>query len=149
MSNWREMRKPDMMHQRVRTTIFACVACVALNACASIPNPAQQRMRTTARAETFSPANYALKWVLRSAQYSEDAKPRLGSDQTVGMGGMLGHTVNEVVPIPGTDMVRVGALQEGSLFQSNFRSPQQETTGQSGSILTNATVIFRVTRPLR
>jgi hypothetical protein len=68
-------------------------------------------------------------------------------DRSVAMSGALSSTVNEVVPIPGTDMIRTGSLQEGSLFQNNFRSPNQEANSRGGTAPTQATIVFRVFRP--
>lgn len=138
-----------MSRRFVASYLGVCVVTLFAYGCGSARSnvyPAQVRRSSAA---AFSPLAYSLRWILPPALSAEDPKLELGSDQTVGVGGMLGETVNEVVPIPGTDMVRVGVLQEGSLFQSSFRSPQQETTGQSGSVLNSATVVFRVFRPVR
>jgi hypothetical protein len=72
---------------------------------------------------------------------------RVQGDQSVGSSSLLGNTVNEVVPIPGTDMIKVGAVQEGSLFQSNFHNPTEDAKSRGGSTPTGATIVFRVSRP--
>lgn len=77
---------------------------------------------------------------------SNAVAPELSRDESVGATGVLGQTVNEVVPIPGTDMIRVGALQEGTFFQSSFRNAGQDAaSGASGR--PGAVLIFRVFRP--
>jgi hypothetical protein len=68
-------------------------------------------------------------------------------DRSVGLGGTIGQTVNEVVPIPGTDMIRAGAVPEGSLFQNSFRNATADAAGRAGTSPTGATIIFRVDRP--
>lgn len=70
-----------------------------------------------------------------------------GADRSVGASGLMGATVNEVVPIPGTDMVRAGAVPEGSLFQNSFRNATADAAGRAGLSPTGATIIFVVTRP--
>jgi hypothetical protein len=69
------------------------------------------------------------------------------SDRSVGLGGVIGQTVNEVVPIPGTDMIRAGAVPEGSLFQNSFRNPTADAAGRAGTAPTTATIVFKVGRP--
>ncbi len=69
------------------------------------------------------------------------------ADRSVGTSGIMGETVNEVVPIPGTDMVRAGAVPEGSLFQNSFRSPTADAAGRAGTAPTQATIIFFIDRP--
>lgn len=132
--------------RRVALCVLGIVGTGCVSAGSSMPRESRAYRRSA-----LSPIAYSLAWAMRNSAIDSIAKPRieLGSDQSVGTGGILGNTVNEVVPIPGTDMVKAGVLQEGSLFQSNFRSPQQETNGQSGSILTSATIVFRVFRPIR
>lgn len=72
--------------------------------------------------------------------------PMLSGDQTIGFSGVLGQTVNQVVPIPGTDMIRVGAVQEGSIAQNNTRSTA-EASPHSGAAPSGAVIIFRISRP--
>lgn len=131
------MMKPN----RAILPIVAVAAALALNACAT-SGVAAARSRLSSRA-VLSPKQYALRWTLVAEPSEDSPRLELGADQTVGVSGILGQTVNEVVPIPGTDMIRVGALQEGSLFQTSFRSPQQE-----GTILSEAIIVFRITRPV-
>lgn len=129
-----------MIKTRMTVTLISVAAGVVLVGC----TPMHSRPSFSARRASLSPAAFALNWSLGSKVAKDAARLELGSDQTVGVAGFLGQTVNEVVPIPGTDMVRAGALQEGSLFQSSFRSPQQE-----GAILSEAIIIFRISRPVR
>lgn len=69
----------------------------------------------------------------------------VGGDRSVGAEGLLGHTTNEVVPIPGTDMIRVGFLQEGTFSSSQFRSGAQEAKDRGGA--PGAGLIFKISRP--
>ncbi len=68
-------------------------------------------------------------------------------DRSVGLGGLIGQTVNEVVPIPGTDMIRAGAVPEGSLFQNSFRNGLADAAGRAGESPIGATIVFRIDRP--
>ena len=91
------------------------------------------------RAEVSRPAKPAAK---RSARGQSRV---LSVDRTLVFSGVLGQTVNEVVPIPGTDMIRAGVVQEGSLSQNANRS-SQEYRGSS-DLPTGALIIFRISRP--
>lgn len=68
-------------------------------------------------------------------------------DNSILLSGTLGVTVNQVVPIPGTDMIKVGSVQEGSLYQSSARNPQQGQNERAGATPVGATVLFHIDRP--
>lgn len=68
-------------------------------------------------------------------------------DESIGLRGAIGTTVNQVVPIPGTDMIKVGAVQEGTLFQSSSRNPTADGNDRAGATPNGAVVLFHVDRP--
>ena len=62
--------------------------------------------------------------------------------------GILRSTVSFVVPMPGTDMIRVGQVQEGATLQAANRNPGIEGIGGEG--VSNAkftTLILRIIPP--
>ena len=62
--------------------------------------------------------------------------------------GILRSTVSFVVPMPGTDMIRVGQVQEGATLQAANRNPGIEGIGGEG--VGNAkftTLILRIIPP--
>jgi len=73
-------------------------------------------------------------------------RPAQPLDESIGLRGSMGMLVNNVVPIPGTDMIKVGAVQEGTLFQTSFRNPTQDAH-TPGSSPTGAAILFHVNRP--
>lgn len=130
-----------VLRASMATALAASVACA----------PAMQskaRVYSSYSAVSYPSARVHSSWyaaamaMLRSA----DNAPELNRDESVGATGVLGQTVNEVVPIPGTDMIRVGALQEGTFFQSSFRNASQDATGGAGG-RPGAVLIFRIFRP--
>jgi hypothetical protein len=68
-------------------------------------------------------------------------------DQSVVFSGALGQTIGEVVPIPGTDMIRVGAVEEGTLAQNQTRSAKEASPNGGAGSPTSAVIIFRIERP--
>lgn len=74
-------------------------------------------------------------------------RPAGPGDESISLNGTIGATVNETVPIPGTDMIRAGQVQEGAYSQNNNRSGTGETRQQSGVPPTSATILVKVTRP--
>jgi hypothetical protein len=86
--------------------------------------------------------------LFRSAFLTPLPQQQQQQDQSVGNDNpTMSSTLNEVVPIPGTDMIKVGAVQEGTLFQSSFRNPTEDASNRGGGTPTSATVVFRITRP--
>ena len=69
-----------------------------------------------------------------------------GSRSADGMESVLGGTVDQVVPIPGMDIVSVGFLKEGAFSQADARSPAQEVQNRLGGS-PGAVIIFRIFRP--
>ncbi len=118
----------------------APLGAVALGACAIAP-PATAPV--AALRYEIGPVAPGSPFVVRRLR----VEPINVSDRSVGLGGVIGQTVNEVVPIPGTDMIRAGAVPEGSLFQNSFRSPTADAAGRAGTSPTTATIVFKVGRP--
>lgn len=125
---------------RTTSRLTTAVALATTAACAPMPSRYAVRLAP----DQLRPIDVAFKphWpTLRM-----DPSP-IVADRSIGASGLMGETVNEVVPIPGTDMVRAGAVPEGSLFQNSFRSAPSEAAGRAGTAPTQATIIFRVDRP--
>lgn len=133
-----------------RLKLFGLILLAPLAACATAGRVASRNyLHSAYTSDAYPSARIYSSWSAAAAAMlgigRKDAPP-LSSDESVGATGVLGQTVNEVVPIPGTDMIRVGALQEGSFFQSSFRNPSQEAATRGGGV-TGAVVIFRIFRP--
>ena len=96
-------------------------------------------------ATTAANATAASAWFARSFLGSIRGAAPL--DESIGLRGTIGTTVNQVVPIPGTDMIKVGAVQEGTLFQSSFRNPTQDSNDRAGSTPNGAVILFHIDRP--
>jgi hypothetical protein len=102
------------------------------------------RLRPSMTAATTASSNRVAR-LFRSAFLTPLAQQQ---DQSVGNDNpTMSSTLNEVVPIPGTDMIKVGAVQEGTLFQSSFRNPTEDASNRGGGTPTSATVVFRISRP--
>jgi hypothetical protein len=135
-----------------RATLFA-TAVVALSACApatmgrpiAFLNGPDRVGPVVSRASSSGSSNRVAR-LFRSAFLTPLAQQQ--QDQSVGNDNpTMSSTLNEVVPIPGTDMIKVGAVQEGSLFQSSFRNPTEDASNRGGGTPTSAAVVFRITRP--
>ena len=70
-----------------------------------------------------------------------------GVDESISLDGNVGVTVNEVVPIPGTDMIKQGQVQEGAYSQNNNRNATSEARNKTGVPPTDATILVKVSRP--
>ncbi|MBI4543810.1 MAG: hypothetical protein HY703_01280, partial [Gemmatimonadetes bacterium] len=65
-----------------------------------------------------------------------------------GIPGLLRSTVGFVVPMPGTEMIRVGVVQEGATLQAANRMPSLEGQNIEGVGQVNqATLRIRIRRP--
>lgn len=75
--------------------------------------------------------------------------PRLAGpeDQSIKLDGTIGITVNETVPIPGTDMIRAGQVQEGAYSQNNNRNATSEARNSKSTPPIDAAIIVKVNRP--
>ena len=58
--------------------------------------------------------------------------PRAAQDPQRPIPGILRSTVGFVVPMPGTEMVRMGVVQEGATLQAANRNPSLEGLGGEG-----------------
>jgi hypothetical protein len=151
------------MDLKMRTTVmkslrFATIAggCSLLAACASAPVSRQSSLWSYQRSD-IAPANQSAFAELRglmdaskslrlSLSLRGPGSSTIAEDKSVGTGGLLSLTTNEVVPIPGTDMIQFGFLQEGSFSQANFRSGSQESASRGGGS-GGAVLIFKIIRP--
>jgi len=124
---------------------LVCAALLA--ACAPLSGGMRGYASTGSRLASYPSAQVYPTWYAAAKAMLRPAGSalELSRDESVGATGVLGQTVNEVVPIPGTDMIRVGALQEGTFFQSSFRSANQEAAAGAGR--TGTVLIFRIFRP--
>lgn len=61
--------------------------------------------------------------------------------------GLLRSTIGFVVPIPGTEMIRVGVVAEGSTLQAANRAPALEGLGQQGLAQATGASITVIIRP--
>ena len=61
--------------------------------------------------------------------------------------GTIGVTVNETVPIPGTDMIKAGQVQEGAYSQNNNRNATSEARNSKSTPPVDAAIIVKVNRP--
>ena len=68
-------------------------------------------------------------------------------DQSIALDGTIGVTVNETVPIPGTDMIKAGQVQEGAYSQNNNRNATSEARNSKSTPPVDAAVIVKVNRP--
>lgn len=124
---------------------------LTLGACATGLPPA--RASGAAFAQEGSRASRAYVRSGKSARVTSSWVAKLRSragppveDQTIALPGVLRATVNEVVPIPGTEMVQAGLVQEGR--QTSNRNAAQEIQRQEGTKpITGAFIIFRIRRP--
>lgn len=75
--------------------------------------------------------------------------PRLAGpeDQSIKLDGTIGVTVNETVPIPGTDMIKAGQVQEGAYSQNNNRNATSEARNSKTTPPVDAAIIVKVNRP--
>lgn len=86
----------------------------------------------------------------RKASFFARFAPRRGPagvDESISLEGNVGVTVNEVVPIPGTDMIKQGQVQEGAYSQNNNRNATSEARNKTGVPPTDATILVKVSRP--
>lgn len=120
--------------------VGAAIAAAILGACAIAPPRTSAAPVLRYEIAPVAPGSPFLVRRLRVA-------PPNTVDLSLGLGGSIGQTVNEVVPIPGTDMIRAGAVPEGSLFQNSFRNATADASGRAGTSPTGATIIFHVDRP--
>ena len=75
--------------------------------------------------------------------------PRVGGpeDHSIMLDGTIGVTVNETVPIPGTDMIKAGQVQEGAYSQNNNRNATSEARNSKSTPPVDAAIIVKVNRP--
>jgi hypothetical protein len=148
-----KMRRTILKGLRLGLT---ATGCALLAACASAPVSRQNLLgnyqsadltpaRRSGFAELRGPieASKSLRLVM---SLRGPGNSTIAEDKSVGTAGLLGLTTNEVVPIPGTDMIQFGFLQEGSFSQTNFRSGSQESVSRGGSN-GGAVLIFKIIRP--
>lgn len=86
----------------------------------------------------------------RKANFFARFAPRrgpAGDDESISLVGIVGVTVNEVVPIPGTDMITQGQVQDGAFAQTINRNATNEARNKPGVPLTGATLLVKVSRP--
>lgn len=68
-------------------------------------------------------------------------------DHSIQLDGTIGVTVNETVPIPGTDMIKVGQVQEGAYSQNNNRNATSEARNSKSVPPVDAAILVKVNRP--
>jgi len=75
--------------------------------------------------------------------------PRIAGpeDHSIQLDGTIGVTVNETVPIPGTDMIKVGQVQEGAYSQNNNRNATSEARNSKSVPPVDAAILVKVNRP--
>lgn len=75
--------------------------------------------------------------------------PRIAGpeDFSIQLDGTIGVTVNETVPIPGTDMIKVGQVQEGAYSQNNNRNATSEARNSKSVPPVDAAILVKVNRP--
>jgi hypothetical protein len=134
---------------RTLRLIPALLAALAAGACAHVAQPGAAGWQAAAVLNSTGPSTGALrtsKGLSLAALSRQPGRDEI-EDRSVGIAGMLGQSINEIVPIPGADMIQVGTLKDGTLLQSNFRAASQEATTRGGTVQSEATIIFRITRP--
>jgi hypothetical protein len=139
----------------IRRFLTAALAAAAISACAPMTmgrpvtylGAGPDRVGPSVSPATSASTNRIAR-LFRSAFLTPLPQQQQQQDQSVGNDNpTMSSTLNEVVPIPGTDMIKVGAVQEGTLFQSSFRNPTEDASNRGGGTPTSATVVFRITRP--
>jgi hypothetical protein len=120
----------------------ALLLSLAAGGCASAPvgHPAQPFPSGYSAATAPTPTLHAPA----AARRGDEDERQPGGD----IPGLLRNTVGFVVPMPGTEMVRMGVVQEGATLQATNRAPSVEALGGGTPAgATAATLIIRILPP--
>ena len=129
-----------MRHAKNFTRALALGALVTAGACAS---PGGPQLSSAAQLDALH-RGYGIAAPLKPAFRLTPLLAAEGGE----IPGILRSTVSFVVPMPGTDMIRVGQVQEGATLQAANRNPGIEGIGGEG--VGNAkftTLILRIIPP--